>query len=111
MKKLDDLPKGKPNTYADVMKALAALHKGVLKQAALYGGKNSKLFIPQVVEDELSLLKSVTLAEQDTSEIDDLLDQVTRHVTALADHIKDDEVGLKHLGSAISSLSTAITKR
>lgn len=108
MKKLDDLPKGKPNTYDEVMKALAALHKGVLKQAALYGGKNSKLFIPQVVEDELSLLKSVAMYEQDE---EDTLEFFDKHFEALADHLKNkgDDKALSLLRDALRSLTDVIT--
>ena len=111
-KKLDDLPKGRPNTYAEVMKAMAVLHKGVMKQAALYGGKNSKLYIPHVVET--SLLKSVNgLSAEDLYEDDEevarLLDITSDAAEKLSDHLKskDDEEGLKLLGILLRRLGAA----
>jgi hypothetical protein len=49
-KKLDDLPKGSPNTPADVMKAMKALHAMVHAQAKAYGGKHSKLLPVGIAE-------------------------------------------------------------
>lgn len=52
--KLDDLPKGKPHTHDDVMRAMRALHKMVHAQAAAYGGKNSRLLPVGITEAEVS---------------------------------------------------------
>lgn len=111
-KKLDDLPKGKPNTYDEVMKAMAELHKGVLKQAAMYGGKNSKLFIPQVVET--SLLQRVTAGEQlDESDCDEagrLMDVAQGKASALAKHLEEsgDGKALGMLGALMKIISSAM---
>jgi hypothetical protein len=113
--KLDDLPKNKPHSYDDVMKALDRLHKGVLKQAALYGGKNSKLFIPQVVEGSLLQLITTNEAkskiEGDLDEIDRRLSNMRDHVEHLASHLRSrrDEAGLQKLAYVLISLTAAIS--
>src|SRR5574343_394864 len=62
-KKLDDLPKGKPNTASEVMNAMKALHKMVHAQAHTYGGKHGKLLPVGIAEQ--SLLKSFEVLEED----------------------------------------------
>jgi coenzyme F420-reducing hydrogenase alpha subunit len=52
-KKLDDLPKGRPHTPDEIMKAMHALHKMVHAQAAAYGGKHGKL-LPVGITEEVS---------------------------------------------------------
>lgn len=115
MKKLDDLPKdNKPATYDEVMAAMAALHKQVLKQAALYGGKKSKLYIPAVVEG--SLLQSVNVMSNEdhtfesVDEADRLMDIAHRRAEDLADHLKskNDSKGLGTMKSLLSALDGAI---
>lgn len=49
-KKLDDLPKNRPYTQVDVLKAMSALHKMVAAQAKAYGGKHSKLLPVGIAE-------------------------------------------------------------
>lgn len=51
-KKLDDLPKnGKVHTAAEIMKAMAVLHRMVHAQAKAYGGKNSRLLAAGIAEN------------------------------------------------------------
>lgn len=111
--KLDDMP-ATPHSYDDVMKAMSLLHKLVLKQAAAYGGKNSKYIPAQVVEGEGSLLQQVTerLASEDFKQIDEidrLLDLAHRRCEDLSDHLKGqrDKKGMDLLGSLIGLLSKA----
>jgi len=115
MKKLDDLPKdNKPATYDEVMKAMAELHKQVMKQAAMYGGKKSKLFIPAVVES--SLLQSVNgmTAEDFTfesvDEVGRLMDVAHTRAEELADHLKEtkDGKGMGMLGNLLKMLGAAM---
>jgi hypothetical protein len=109
MKKLDDLPKGKPNTYDDVMRALAVLHKGVLKQAALYGGKNSRLHIPQVVEGSLlrSIENCVDMQEPNLLIEESMID-LNFKIEKLSEHLfkTGDRSGLKLLIDAIDEITT-----
>lgn len=110
-KKLDDLPKGRPNTYDEVMKAMSELHKLVMKQAAAYGGKNSKYLPAHVVET--SLLKSfsnpIELSE-DKDAVGELLGTVHDLAEKLSKHLDDkgDEEGLKMLGKIFQLLGAAI---
>lgn len=110
--KLDDLPKGKPHSYEDVMKAMAVLHKLVLKQAAAYGGKNSK-YLPAHVVEGGSLLQSFEEEHFDPlyegDEVDRLMDIVHSQAESLADHLKkmDDKVGMNKLGGMLKMLGAA----
>lgn len=107
--KLDDLPE-KPHSYEDVMKALAVLHKLVLKQAAAYGGKNSKYIPAHVVET--SLLKSVTssiLYESD--EVQKFLELAHKSTENLADYLKknNDKEAMGMLFSILKFQGLAIS--
>jgi len=107
-KKLENLPKV-PHTYDDVMKAMAELYKGVLKQSHMYGGKSSKLFIPQVVET--SLMKSINADDlYENDEICCLLDLADRSCEDLASRLKDqnDERSLQLLTSLLRGMHLAI---
>jgi hypothetical protein len=109
MKKLDDLPK-MPHSMADVMKAMAELHKLVLKQSAAYGGKHSKYLPAHVVET--SLMKSISSIDDlyEGDEVDRLLNIVHNQVQTLSEHLKeqDDKEGLRILGSLMKMLGAAI---
>lgn len=110
MKKLDDLPTGKPHSYEDVMKAMAELHKLVLKQSAAYGGKNSKYLPAHVVEG--SLLKQFSDFDDiyEGNEVDRLLDIAREHVKDLAAYLKakKDTEGLSKLGNTLKMIGAAI---
>ena len=56
---LDDLPKGRPHTYAEIMTAMTVLHKMLIAQSHAYGGKNSR-YIPAGIAESSSLLKNVS---------------------------------------------------
>lgn len=110
-KKLDDLPKGRPNSYEEVMKAMSVLHKLLLKQSEAYGGKNSKYIPAQVVEG--SLLKSFANEETELfegSEVDRLLGIAHDRAEALSDHLKskDDEKAMRLLGSLLRMIGAAM---
>lgn len=109
-KKLDDLPKGRPNTYDEVMKAMSELHKLVMKQAAAYGGKNSKYLPAHVVET--SLLKTIANPSliEDCERVPELLGTVHELAEKLSRHLesRDDEEGLKMLGKIFQLLGAAI---
>lgn len=107
-KKLDDLPKGKPHTYDDVMKAMTELHRLVLKQSEAYGGKNSKLIRAQVTEG--SLLKSLENLEEDCDESARLMGLAHERAEELADHLKnsDDNKGMNLLGQVLKYIGLAI---
>lgn len=97
-KKLDDLPKGKPNTGDQVMAAMRALHKMIHAQAKAYGGKNSKLLPVGIAER--SLLKQVAAGEQldeiATASVDDNLEAAYMCCNRLQRHLaeKGDDEGL-----------------
>jgi hypothetical protein len=109
-RRLNDLPKGKPNTGADVMAAMQALHRMVSAQAKAYGGEDSKLM--KVGIAETSLLQSVTqLDEIAMAGVDDNLEAAHMCCNRLQRHLSDakDEYGLellldifKHVNSAIA---------
>lgn len=111
-KKLDDLPKGKPNSYEEVMKAMAELHKLVLKQSEAYGGKKSKYIPAHVVEG--SLLKTITGYEEEElfegAEVDRLLGIAHDKAEALIDHLrsKDDEKAMGMLGGLLRMIGAAM---
>lgn len=109
-KKLDDLPKGRPHTYDEVMKAMGVLHKLILAQSHAYGGKHSKYIPAQVVET--SLLKAVhkSLEPIHEDETDRLLDVTHDKAEALAKHLKDtdDGKGLAMLGQLLKMLGIAM---
>lgn len=82
-KKLDDLPK-KPNSIADVDKAMKALHKMVHAQAHAYGGKHGKL-LPVGITESVKTPTQVAadLLKTAPSELE-VVDKIT------ADQIADD---------------------
>jgi hypothetical protein len=95
--KLDDLPKGKPNTGDQIMAAMRALHKMIHAQAHAYGGKNSKLLPVGIAEK--SLLKSVANPQLDeiaTASVDDNLEAAYMCCNRLQRHLAEqgDEEGL-----------------
>jgi hypothetical protein len=109
--RLNDLPKGKPNTAAEVMVAMQALHKMVAAQAKAYGGKDSKLLKVGIAEN--SLLQSVTqLDEIATAGVDENLETAFMCCNRLQRHLSEqqDEHGLellldvfKHINSALAA--------
>lgn len=117
-KKLDDLPgkgKGKPNTAADIMKAMAVLHKMIHAQAAAYGGKNSKLLPAGIAEG--SLLQQVSAFEEeylseDKSKIDFELEKAYKIASALV-HVlakNKDEDSLKKVLDLIAHINAALSE-
>ncbi len=111
-KKLDDLPKSKPNTAAEVMNAMKALHKMVHAQAHAYGGKHGKLLPVGIAEN--SLLKSFEMiAEDGESGVDPVgseLDSAYEKAHALVDHLahmKDPE-GMTMLLDVLKHLNRAL---
>ena len=110
-KKLDDLPKGKPHTYADVMRAMAELHKLVMKQSEAYGGKNSKLIRAQVTEGSLlKTFEGVVASEDD--KVGELMDLAHSKAEQLADHLKasDDKKALSLLGQTLKYIGLALAE-
>ena len=108
-KKLDDLPKGKPNSYEDVMKAMAVLFKMVTRQSHAYGGKNSKLLPAGIAET--SLLRSVTSTElHEDEETARLLDLAYERADKLKDHLKknNDEEGARMLSALLQMLGASV---
>lgn len=110
-KKLDDLPKGKPHSYADVMKAMAELHKLVMKQSEAYGGKNSKLIRAQVTEESiLKSFESLTLAEDDV--VGELMDQAHAATEELSFHLKSskDQTAMDLLEKILKCIRLALAE-
>lgn len=111
-KKLDDLPKGRPNSYEEVMKAMSVLHKLLLKQSEAYGGKNSKYLPAQVVEG--SLMKTISGFREEElfegSEVERLLGIAHEKAEELIDHLKskDDEKSVKLLGGLLRMIGAAM---
>jgi hypothetical protein len=110
-KKLDDLPKGKPNTGDAVMAAMRALHKMIHAQAKAYGGKNSKLLPVGIAET--SLLKSVSNVQLDeiaTASVDDNLEAAYMCCNRLQRHLaeKGDEEGLDLLLEIFTHVNKAL---
>ncbi len=111
MKKLDISPE-KPHTAEDVMKAMTILHKLILKQAAAYGGKNSKYIPAHVVEG--SLLQSIASIDEakddDCDEVGRLLDLAQQRAEDLADHLgkSGDKKALALLGQVLRYVGAAI---
>lgn len=111
-KKLDDLPKGRPNSYEEVMKAMSVLHKLLLKQSEAYGGKNSKYIPAQVVEG--SLMKTISgFSEEELfegTEVERLLGIANEKAEELIDHLKskDDEKSVKLLGGLLRMIGAAM---
>lgn len=112
MKKLDATPE-KPHTAADVMKAMTALHKLVLKQAAAYGGKNSKYIPAHVLEG--SLLQAIAQLDEskddDCDEVGRLLDLAQQRAEDLAKHLEgsDDKRALSLLGQLLKYIGAAMS--
>lgn len=109
--KLDDLPKGKPHTAADIMKAMAVLHKMIHAQAAHYGGKNSKLLPAGIAEG--SLLQQVAAYEEeniceDLGTIDRELDAAYRIASALTKRLGQDEKSMLMVLELIKHINTAL---
>lgn len=110
--KLDDLPKGKPNTNDQIMNAMRVLHRMIHAQAKAYGGKKSKLLPVGIAET--SLLKSVAqLDEIATAGVDDSLETAYMCCNRLQRHLSNsgDEQGLdllldvfKHINSALAGV-------
>jgi hypothetical protein len=118
--KLDDLPKGRPNTAAEVMKAMAVLHKMIHAQAKHYGGKNSRLLPAGIAEG--SLLQQVSayeeehLSEADTeadTEVDAELDKAYACAQKLMHHMakKHDEDGMIMVLELIKHVNRALDAR
>ncbi len=116
--KLDDLPnkgKGKPHTAADIMKAMAVLHKMIHAQAKHYGGKESKLLPAGIAEG--SLLKQVAAYEQehlseDLSDLDHELEAAYTCANTLVRHfakLHDDE-GMQILLKLIGHINSALAE-
>jgi uncharacterized tellurite resistance protein B-like protein len=110
-KKLDDLPKGKPNTGDAVMAAMRALFKMIHAQSHAYGGKNSKLLPAGIAEK--SLLKSVATAQLDeiaTASVDDNLEASYMCCNRLQRHLaeKGDEEGLDLLLEIFTHVNKAL---
>jgi len=110
MKKLDDLPKV-PHSYADVMKAMAVLHKLVLKQSAAYGGKNHKYLPAQVVEG--SLLQSISAQTDEVfegDEVERLLGVTHDKAEMLFKHLEsqDDKKGIGMLVGLLKMLGASM---
>jgi hypothetical protein len=111
-KKLDDLPKGAPNTADQVMVAMRALHKMVHAQALAYGGKNSKLLPVGITE--APLLQQVTrqLDEVSTASVDDDMEaaymacnRLCRRIAATGD---DEALELLHI--VIEQINSSLAK-
>lgn len=110
-KKLDDLPKGKPHSYADVMRAMSELHKLVMKQSEAYGGKNSKLIRAQVTEDSLlKTFESFVVSEDD--KVGELMDLAQQKAEELADHLKGtgDKKAMSLLGQTLRFIGAALSE-
>lgn len=113
-KKLDDLPKGEPHSYEDVMKAMAELHKLVLKQSEAYGGKNSKYIPAQVLEG--SLFQEISTLEQQVNEdadrVGSLMDIAQSKAEELAGHLKGskDTKALSLLGQTLKFIGLALSQ-
>ena len=108
-KKLDDLPKGKPNTGEQIMAAMRTLHKMVAAQAKAYGGKNSKLLPVGIAET--SLMKAVMqLDEIKTASVDDNLEAAYMCCNRLQRHLaeKSDGEGMDLLYEIIKHVNIAL---
>jgi hypothetical protein len=109
--KLDDLPKGKPNTADQVMQAMKALHKMVHAQAHAYGGTHGKLLPVGIAEQ--SLLKQFSMLDEDVERVDPIgseLDEAYNIAHSLVDHLaheKDDE-GMQMLLKLITHINKAL---
>jgi hypothetical protein len=107
--RLNDLPKGKPNTGDEVMKAMMALHKMVAAQAKAYGGKDSKLLKVGIAEG--SLLQAVTqLDEVATAGVDENLETAYMCCNRLQRHLTEqgDEHGVELLLDVIKHINSAL---
>lgn len=110
-KKLDDLPKGKPNTAAQVMQAMKALHRMIHAQAKAYGGTHSKLLPVGIAET--SLLKSVAqLDEIAPANVDDSLETAYMCCNRLQRHLSaaNDDEGLDLLLDILKHVNGALAK-
>jgi hypothetical protein len=110
-KKLDDLPKGKPNTADQVMQAMKALYKMVHAQAHAYGGTHGKLLPVGIAEN--SLLKQFEIISETDEPADELgneLDEAYEQVNTLVDHFSEqgDEEGMKLVLKMITHITKAV---